>query len=129
VYVCVNRLVPLYHYTQPSLVKLMLTGGLRMSTQGQGDGGVYFSTLGPCSYGLGTFDYEENLIRDCFGAERLEEYKGEGRLTAVFVYACHPLLLQPAPGGRDKAKVVSKSDFSAFSLPHVDGNFFLRPDR
>mmetsp|Transcript_33577 Transcript_33577/g.39454 ORF Transcript_33577/g.39454 Transcript_33577/m.39454 type:complete len:411 (+) Transcript_33577:2-1234(+) len=100
-----------------------------MSTQGQGDGGVYFSTLGPCSYGLGTYEYEENLIRDCFGVERLEEYKGQGRLSAVIVSACHPALLQPAPGGRDRAKVVSKSDFSAFSLPHLDGNYFLRPDR
>mmetsp|Transcript_10257 Transcript_10257/g.13387 ORF Transcript_10257/g.13387 Transcript_10257/m.13387 type:complete len:593 (+) Transcript_10257:165-1943(+) len=123
------KLKPLYHFTQTSVVPLILKGGMRMSTQGQGDGGVYFSTLGPCSYGLGTYEYEENLIRDCFGVERLEEYKGQGRLSAVIVSACHPALLQPAPGGRDRAKVVSKSDFSAFSLPHVDGNYFLRPDR
>ena len=32
--------VPLYHYTSPSIAHLVLSGGLRMSTQGQGDGGV-----------------------------------------------------------------------------------------
>jgi hypothetical protein len=59
----------------------------------------------------------------------MAEYEGQGRLSAVFVAACHPSILQPAPGGRDRAKVVTKSDFAAFSLPHVDGNYFLRPDR
>ena len=44
---------PLYHYTRPLLGPLIRGGGFRMSTQGQGDGGVYFSTLGPASYGLG----------------------------------------------------------------------------
>lgn len=33
-----------------------------MSVQGQGDGGVYFSTLGPASYGLGEALYEQNLL-------------------------------------------------------------------
>jgi hypothetical protein len=53
-----NGLVPLYHYTAPSVAGLILKSGLRMSTQGQGDGGVYVSTLGPASYGLGSRDYE-----------------------------------------------------------------------
>jgi hypothetical protein len=43
----------LYHYTSPSVASLILKGGLRMSTQGQGDGGVYFSLKGPASYGYG----------------------------------------------------------------------------
>mmetsp|Transcript_49770 Transcript_49770/g.63767 ORF Transcript_49770/g.63767 Transcript_49770/m.63767 type:complete len:403 (-) Transcript_49770:181-1389(-) len=124
-----SELVTLFHYTQPSVVRYLIQGGLRMSTQGQGDGGVYFSTMSPSSYGLGTKDYEENLITDCFGAERLHEYVGCGRLSAVVVAGCHPSVLQGAPGGRDRAKIVSKSDFLAFSLPHLDGNFFLRPDR
>lgn len=47
-------LVPLYHYTQLDIADSILANGLRMSTQGQGDGGVYLSTLGPCSYGIGT---------------------------------------------------------------------------
>jgi len=34
-----------------------------MSTQGQGDGGCYFSTIGPCSYGLGKAKYEDNIIK------------------------------------------------------------------
>jgi len=42
-------LVPLFHYTSPEAGALILTRGLRMSTQGQGDGGVYLSTRGPCS--------------------------------------------------------------------------------
>ena len=36
--------VPLYHYTVPAVAPFILSGGFRMSTQGQGDGGVYFST-------------------------------------------------------------------------------------
>eukprot|EP00615_Pteridomonas_danica_P010831 CAMPEP_0114328780 /NCGR_PEP_ID=MMETSP0101-20121206/631_1 /TAXON_ID=38822 ORGANISM="Pteridomonas danica, Strain PT" /NCGR_SAMPLE_ID=MMETSP0101 /ASSEMBLY_ACC=CAM_ASM_000211 /LENGTH=344 /DNA_ID=CAMNT_0001458209 /DNA_START=3088 /DNA_END=4118 /DNA_ORIENTATION=+ len=53
-----RKLVPLYHYTSRSVASLILQSGLRMSSQGQGDGGVYVSTLGPASYGLGTDDYE-----------------------------------------------------------------------
>ena len=54
-------MVPLFHYTAPSVVDLMIKHGLRMSTQGQGDGGVYFSTLGPASYKIGTDNYEDNI--------------------------------------------------------------------
>ena len=36
--------VPLYHYTVPAVAPFILEGGFRMSTYGQGDGGVYFST-------------------------------------------------------------------------------------
>ena len=37
-----------------------------MSIQGQGDGGVYFSTLGPASYKLGDPLYENNvLVGEC----------------------------------------------------------------
>jgi hypothetical protein len=46
-----SHLMPLYHYTSPDIIPLILKTGLRMSTQGQGDGGVYFSTKGPVSYG------------------------------------------------------------------------------
>ncbi len=45
-----NGWVPLYHYTMPALGELILNSGLRMSTQGQGDGGVYLSLLGPASF-------------------------------------------------------------------------------
>jgi hypothetical protein len=65
-----------------------------MSTQGQGDGGVYVSTLGPASYGLGTDDYEVNIIKDCFGVERIEEYKGKGKLDVVIIYGCEGAVLQ-----------------------------------
>ena len=49
--------------------------GFRMSTQGQGDGGVYFSALSPASYHMGSATYEDNLITDCFGRGRLAECK------------------------------------------------------
>jgi hypothetical protein len=39
-----------FHYTTLRSAKLILESGFRMSTQGQGDGGVYFSTLSPASY-------------------------------------------------------------------------------
>ena len=54
-------MVPLFHYTATSVVDLMIKNGLRMSTQGQGDGGVYFSVLGPASYKIGTDNYEDNI--------------------------------------------------------------------
>lgn len=60
-----HGLVPLYHYTTPGVAPLIADTGFRMSTQGQGDGGVYFSTLGPASYDLGSEKYEENIIVDC----------------------------------------------------------------
>jgi len=124
-----QRLVPLYHYTSPEAARLILKGGLRMSTQGQGDGGVYVSTQGPASYGLGTDDYEINIIKDCFGVERIDEYEGKDKLCVIIVYGCEPSVLQQAPGGRDHAKMFTKSTFKGFSLEHHDGNFFLRPDR
>eukprot|EP00615_Pteridomonas_danica_P015489 CAMPEP_0114392792 /NCGR_PEP_ID=MMETSP0102-20121206/11051_1 /TAXON_ID=38822 ORGANISM="Pteridomonas danica, Strain PT" /NCGR_SAMPLE_ID=MMETSP0102 /ASSEMBLY_ACC=CAM_ASM_000212 /LENGTH=89 /DNA_ID=CAMNT_0001552123 /DNA_START=380 /DNA_END=646 /DNA_ORIENTATION=- len=67
-------LVPLYHYTSLEAAKLIIKTGFRMSTQGQGDGGVYFSTKGPASYGLGNKkeNYEKNIIKDCFGVERID---------------------------------------------------------
>jgi hypothetical protein len=124
-----NNLVPLYHYTMPAIAPLIQDGGFRMSTQGQGDGGVYFSTQGPATYGIGTEEYEENLIIDCFGKERLEEYKGKHKLDVCFVYGADPSIIEQAPGGRDNAVVIPKIYFEDLSLPHIDGNYFLRPDR
>jgi hypothetical protein len=70
-----------------------------------------------------------NIIKDCFGVERLDEYIGKGALDVVIVYGCEPDALTQAPGGRDNAKMVSKSTFKEFSLEHNNGNYFLRPDR
>jgi hypothetical protein len=90
-----NNLIPMFHYTSSNVAEMILQGGLRMSTQGQGDGGgVYFSTFGPASYGLGTGDYEVNIIKDCFGVERLSEYEGKGKLDVVLVYGCEGAVLQ-----------------------------------
>jgi hypothetical protein len=81
------------------------------------------------SYGLGTDAYEANIIKDCFGVERLHEYIGKGVLDVVIVYGISPWILEQAPGGRVNAKMVSRSHFASLSLPDMDGNFFLRPDR
>mmetsp|Transcript_44214 Transcript_44214/g.56632 ORF Transcript_44214/g.56632 Transcript_44214/m.56632 type:complete len:376 (+) Transcript_44214:2-1129(+) len=133
-----KKLVPLYHYTSLGIAPLILKNGLKMSTQGQGDGGVYFSTLGPASYGIGDYsnnnhhhinEYETNLIIDCFGNERLEEYLGKGRLDVVIVYGCEASILEQAPGGRENAKMISRSTFRDFSLEHKNGTYFLRQDR
>jgi hypothetical protein len=120
--------VPLYHYTLLPIAPMIIKGGFRMSTQGQGDGGVYFSTLGPSSYELGADIYEENIIIDCFGKERLEEYRGKHKLDLLFVYGVHPSVVEQAPGGRENAKMVSKALFEDFANPSIDGNYFLRPD-
>jgi hypothetical protein len=89
-----RKLVPLYHYTAPKVASMILQSGLRMSTQGQGDGGVYVSTQGPASYGLGSDEYEDNIIKDCFGVERIDEYRGKGKLDVIIVYGCAPDILQ-----------------------------------
>jgi hypothetical protein len=122
-------LVPLYHYTSPAVAEMIMKGGLRMSSQGQGDGGVYVSTQGPASYGLGSDEYEVNIIKDCFGVERVNEYKGKGNLDIIIIYGCTAAVLEQTPGGRDNAKMVSKSAFENFSLKDVNENYFLRPDR
>jgi hypothetical protein len=94
-----HELIPLFHYTSANVASMILSGGLRMSTQGQGDGGVYVSTLGPASYGLGSSDYEVNIIKDCFGVERLSEYVGKGKLDVVLIYGCEGAVLQQVKRG------------------------------
>jgi hypothetical protein len=59
-----------------------------MGSQLLGDGGVYVSTQGPASYGLGSDRYELNIIKDCFGVERVSEYEGKGKLDVIIVYGC-----------------------------------------
>jgi hypothetical protein len=122
-------LTPMYHFTSPASAAFIMQDGFRMSTQGQGDGGVYFSILGPGCYDIGSVDYEDNIIIDSFGVERLEEFRGAHKLDVCIVYAADPRALSPAPGGRENAMVVSKGTFTDLSLPHGDGSFFLRPDR
>jgi hypothetical protein len=102
---------------------------LRCFRSNMSDGGCYFSLNGPCSYQFGAPDYEENLIIDCFGADRLKEYLGKGRLNLCLVYGVEPLVLSSSSGGRENAVMVTKSTFLSFALPHGDGNYFLRPDR
>jgi len=118
--------VPLYHYTSLANADIIAAGGLRMSTQGQGDGGVYFSTLGPASYDIGSPNYEKNIIIDCFGKSRVGEYLGKGKLDLCLVYSVEPGILQQAQGGRDNAKVVPKATFLALSSPR-EGYYYMPP--
>ena len=90
---------------------------------------MYFSTLGPASYDLGSEQYEDNIITDCFGKERLEEYRGKRKLDVCLVYAAEPRVLQQAPGGREHAVMIGKRTFEDLSLRHGDGAFYLREDR
>jgi hypothetical protein len=90
---------------------------------------VYFSAHGPATFEVGTKDYEDNLIANCFGPHRLEEYRGSGLLDLCLVYGMVPTVLSQAPGGRDNCKMVGKALFHSLALPAADGNFFLRPDR
>ena len=73
--------------------------------------------------------YEANIIIDCFGEGRLNEYARKHKLDLCIVYGVDPGALIQAPGGRDNARVVSKAMFAAASLPDEAGSYFLRPDR
>ena len=119
--------VLLYHYTNPRLIKMILKTGLRMSTQGQGDGGLYFSILGLGSYKWGTTDFERLLIQDCYGLERLEEYLGKGLLDAIMVVKVHKSVLSLVPGGRDNAVFIQRRTFETLGTEARDGSFYLPP--
>jgi hypothetical protein len=152
----IQGLIPIYHFTSAACAAYILHDGFRMSTQGQGDGGniifvwcltrllvykfshavfylplfagVYFSMFGPAWYDIGSTEYEDKVTIDCFGKERLEEYRGAHKLDVCIVYAADPGILTPAPS-RKNAVMVSKGTFTDLSLPHGDDSFFLRPDR
>jgi hypothetical protein len=59
---------------------------------------VLYVNLSPASYDLGSQRYELKLIVDCFGEERLEEYRGKGMLDLCLVYGAEPRILTQAPG-------------------------------
>ena len=67
--------VVIFHFTNRVSAGFIVKTGLRMSTQGQGDGGVYFITMGPISFKLGSEAFERLIIENCFGKERMDEYK------------------------------------------------------
>ena len=75
------------------MAPLITRGGFRISTQGQGDGGVFFSALSPPSCGSGIEAYEANISEDCFGPERVHEYPGKHRLGVCMVYGASPRVL------------------------------------
>jgi len=122
-------LVPLYHYTSLSVLPLILKNGLRMGSQLKGDGGVYVTTQGPASYGIGSDRYELNIIKDCFGVDRLYEYENQGKLDVVIVYGCNPNMIHPVVGESKYSHTIENSNFLAFSMPNKEQNYFLRSDR
>jgi hypothetical protein len=83
------ELIIMYHYTSTITAKLIIENGLRMSTHRQNEGGVFFTNLGPCAYGMHTSQYELNIIKDFHGIEKLQELKGKGNFDAVIVYGCN----------------------------------------
>jgi len=152
-----NDLIPIYHYTKIEIAILIIKSGFKIystkdngnssnSSGGSGSGGVYFSTLGPASYDLGSPEYEENIIIDCFGIEKLEEMRGKHQVDVCMVYGIDPLILdqfhyQTSSQPSDDPNIplsstinnhtffISQEIFQDFSLSHADGSFFLRNDR
>ena len=60
--------------------------------------------------------------------ERIEEYRGKGKLDTIVVYGISSKVLVQAPGGREHARMVPKAYFRDFSLEDEDGAYYLRKD-
>lgn len=87
---------------------------------------MYFSTRGLGSYKFGRDEFEELLIVDCFGPERVNEYKGKGKLDVLLILKVHSSLLSFVPGGRDNAVFIQKRAFETLTSKEEDGCFYLR---
>ena len=122
-----NEEVVVFHFTNGVSAGFIVKTGLRMSTQGQGDGGVYFITMGPISFKLGTEDFERLIIESCFGKERMHEYLGKNMLSHVIVATIDPKALSQVPGGRHNAFAVSKRTFETLATPNQDDGAFYLP--
>jgi hypothetical protein len=129
-YMCSNLgLVPLYYYTSAEGAESLLSSGFKMSNNGDGVGGVYFDTNGPCYYGVGSNEYERNLISEIFGEEKVDEYLGKGKLDLVLIYGADPSCVESISGGKKYSKLIGKHLFEDLTLPAKDGQYYLRPDR
>ena len=122
-----NGEVVLFHFTNEVSAGFIVKTGLRMSTQGQGDGGVYFITMGPLSFQLGTEEFERLIIENCFGKERMDEYLGKNMLSHVIVASIDPTVLSQVPGGRENAFAVSRHTFETLAMPSEDDGAFYLP--
>eukprot|EP00615_Pteridomonas_danica_P014873 CAMPEP_0114398952 /NCGR_PEP_ID=MMETSP0102-20121206/15255_1 /TAXON_ID=38822 ORGANISM="Pteridomonas danica, Strain PT" /NCGR_SAMPLE_ID=MMETSP0102 /ASSEMBLY_ACC=CAM_ASM_000212 /LENGTH=477 /DNA_ID=CAMNT_0001560531 /DNA_START=460 /DNA_END=1893 /DNA_ORIENTATION=+ len=137
------NLMPLYHYTTLPAALLIMKNGLRMSSGelsstsslnhhiNNGEGGVFLTTQSPASYGLGTKNYEVNLIKDFLGIDKIKEFEHQANFDAFIVYGCSPNTLEqnPKAKGKKHSKMFSRKSFVRFSLPDANGNYFLRTDR
>ena len=86
---------------------------------------MHISGLG--SYKFGSDKFEELLIVDCFGPERLDEYIGKGKLDVLLILVVHESLLSFVPGGRDNAVFIQKRAFETLASPEKDGYYYLHP--
>lgn len=78
---------------------------------------------------LTTFSFPLNSITDCYGRERLQEFRHTNFLDLLLVYGIEPAILQPVPGGRENAVMVHRRTMEALTLKHKTGKYYLRPDR
>ena len=127
-----RRLVPVYYYTLPFAAAMIAAQGFRAagSGDGAGGGGVVFTLLSPASFDVGSFEYEENLILSCLGADNLEEFREQHKLDLCVVYGAEPRALRRPPGGLDTAKVLTRAYFEALGEAEAGaGDYHLRPDR
>jgi hypothetical protein len=125
------NLVPLYYYSTPFVAEYIHRDGFRvddMGTASNYDDGVYFCHLSPASFGLGTTEYEKNLIVSHYGVSKLKQYRERHMFDVCFVYAAEPRTLRVAPG-RDNAELITEAFFASFGeFEPVTANYLLRPD-
>mmetsp|Transcript_46260 Transcript_46260/g.59463 ORF Transcript_46260/g.59463 Transcript_46260/m.59463 type:complete len:919 (+) Transcript_46260:649-3405(+) len=118
-------LVPLYYFTSPLVSSDIVTRGIKAQTH---QIGVYFSIKGPCSLGLGTTSFMENVITHMVGKDEVEQYHERGMLDLLIVYGAEPCCIRksPLPG----QVMIGQDRLEEFSKVNADnGNFYLRPDR
>lgn len=94
------HLVPLYCYTSVMYYGDMVHKGIRLSQVDQSHVGVYFTTKGPCSLGLGTDRYEEKVLEHLYGKKYLPEYINKGLVDLVIVYGAEPCCVEESHNNR-----------------------------
>jgi hypothetical protein len=117
-----------YHFTSLAAAKLILASGsrgFRMSTIGQGGGGVYFTTVAPHEYGFGSNAFKYNAIIDCFGEERVEEYAQAPTFQVVLVCVVKKMMLLQVPGGRKNAMMIPRSVITSSRTAADDGYYYV----
>jgi hypothetical protein len=76
-------------------------------------------------YGFGTPDFKRNVITDCFGESRIDEYKDSPNFQIVLMCCVKTAMLSDVPGGRANALMVSRSMIENMKAAEVDGFHYL----